>query len=99
MAAWKIAARELYAKGGAGTYADVADRSALCALVSLGLATSDGRQGGVNRATWTLTQRGIDWCEGRVSSEVVRPGGRRWFATWLASLPRDIRIAPPAEPA
>lgn len=41
---------------------------------------------------WRLTPLGLEFCEGRVVQNEVRPGGRYFVATWLRSLPRDIRL-------
>jgi hypothetical protein len=110
MSSWKLAARVLYRMGGTATVERIMDEEPdldsgrLCSLRLYGLATSNGRIGGNQPATYTLTQLGIDWCEGRVR-EVPAPRtpgihGRRmrFVATWLASLPRGIRITQP-EPA
>jgi hypothetical protein len=97
MSAWRLAVRALYDHGPAtsqqvelrigGVYA----HKALSAAVAYGLVHSPGKNNGT--ACWSLTPLGVDWCEGRVTQVEVRPGGRRWAATWLSSLPRDIRIA------
>lgn len=117
MSAWRLAAQALYALGGSGTINQLCyERNGLTQLVKFGLATSNGVKGGRQRATWTLTQLGIDWCEGRVvpvcgphpldkalaDRKNLRPGSfhrprarATWFiATWLMSLPRDVRITP-----
>lgn len=51
-------------------------------------------------ALWWLTPLGIDWCEGRVAEwygaypgdDCARSRKTRFVATWLAALPRDVRI-------
>lgn len=55
-----------------------------------------------SHCTYTLTQRGVDYCEGRITDVAGRMrdasdgrGPLRFVATWLASLPRDIRITQP----
>lgn len=69
MSAWRLAARALYENGGSGTFADICDPSALQQLQHFGLATSTGTRGGPNKnVTWSLTQLGIYWCEGRVAA-------------------------------
>jgi hypothetical protein len=102
MSAWKLATRALYDLGGSSTAArismkaggDLDVHSALGVATELGLVVAPGK--GSNRwepGSWVLTERGIDYCEGRVVQLERRPGGRYWASTWLASLPRDIRIA------
>lgn len=43
-------------------------------------------------ARWRLTPLGVDFLEGRVVQIEVRPGGRHFAATWLRSLPKNIRL-------
>lgn len=69
-----------------------------------GLARCNGSRGGPNTrnpATWTLTRKGIDWAEGRVRDThgskitgIPGAGLMRFLPTWLAALPRDVRITP-----
>jgi hypothetical protein len=97
MSAWRIVIRNLYSSGGSGT-AKVAGADFLTpyqAGNALEIAAKHGLvQGpGTGKQVWTLTQRGIDWCEHRVSDVYLLQRGIRWRATWLSSLPRDIRIA------
>lgn len=42
---------------------------------------------------YALTAFGIEFLEGRVVQAETRPGGRRWVATWLRSLPQGVRVA------
>ena len=67
MSGWRIAAKELYVRPGhCGTRAQIASEpSALAALKVKGMANCDGLHSVA--AVWTLTQRGIDWCENRVA--------------------------------
>lgn len=46
-----------------------------------------------DRKRWALTPLGRDWCEGRVATVQVRPGGRRFVATWLRALPQGLSMA------
>lgn len=98
MSAWMVAARAMYALGGSATSDELADalivataKAPLHELRCLGLVDNTGRRGSPGR--WVLTPLGIDWCEGRVKQIEVKPGGRRFVSTWLASLPRGLRIA------
>jgi hypothetical protein len=109
MSAWRQAVKVLYAKPDhTGTLRDcdlagivgAGNSSGLKYAGYLGLAEFHGHRG---RGHWKLTPRGIDWCEGRVVLALGlphRPGVRapyRLRATWLSSLPRDIRINQGAE--
>lgn len=97
MSAWRHAVRAMYALGGARTTAEIADRtiddprSGLFQALKLGLVEHPKARPGA-AVKWKLTQRGIDWCENRVTHTWDRPGGRRWVATWLSSLPRGISL-------
>ena len=106
MSAWRVLVRNLYAQGGGplpmqafdpilGQRPDMQMQSAK----RLGLVESRRVK---FTWTWTLTQRGRDWCEGRV--EVVETvnrgrgiGGRgklKGQATWLQAMPRpgEVRL-------
>jgi hypothetical protein len=108
MSAWRIAVQALYDHGpmSAGRVElYLSGRSGSAALRDAdyrGMVNTPGR--GLRHAgMWTLTQRGIDLCEGRLTlapGEPRVPGTRpafRLVATWLSSLPRDIRINQGAE--
>jgi hypothetical protein len=98
MSAWRIVVRSLYEMGPAtsgmvelhtgGTNAWIALRDARV----IGLVSSPEKKDGTG--LWSLTPIGVDWCEGRVTSVSLRPGGRRWVSTWLSALPRGLRITP-----
>jgi hypothetical protein len=105
MSAWRQAIRVLYAQPGhCGTLCDCElagiegaySASGLKYLSRLDLAKPNTARG--KQTKWTLTQRGIDYCEGRLTLGTKSwrggPGrpGFRLVATWLSSLPRDIRI-------
>lgn len=106
MSSWRLLARALNDLGGEATSAQLelkiggafAVGGALVQLRQLGLAERVGNWRGRGvRCTWRLTQRGVDWCEGRLTT-AGRKGGMRFIATWLASLPRGLRITPPEAP-
>lgn len=98
MSSWKLTLRALYVLGPATSqqidtylFGQVNTFKSLYEAKKLGLVVSPGRGHGTYRP-WRLSQRGIDWCEGRLAQVEQRPGGRMFVATWLASLPRDVRI-------
>lgn len=98
MAAWRLAVRALYELGPSTSAevelhlrGDIDGSHALCTAKGLGLVESPGNAGG-NFYPWHLTPLGVDWCEGRVTQAEVRPGGRRWVATWLSALPRGLTL-------
>jgi len=88
MSAWRIALAELHAAGGTADYRSFGDRVSRQELRKQGLATctKDGRN--LMETTWELTPLGREVAEGKVTFQRSRPGGRRWVATWLRSLPR-----------
>jgi len=101
---WRLIVRALHDIGGSGTNAQIRKRmggvmefesllvsAQLVAAARLGVVASSGRK---TDAVWTLTPTGLAWLEGRATMIRVRPGGRRWVATWLESLPRGLRIQP-----
>lgn len=102
MSGWRIAIRTLHQLGGTARTDRVAGLTrlvdagrALADARELGLVTGDGRRGPGVAATWTLTPLGRDFCEGRVAqapASRLRQRGRIFVATWLASLPRGIRL-------
>ena len=107
MSAWRILVRRLYDQGGGPLRrCDIDPHGS-----ELGEAPKEqldaARRDGLVEATrvkvtwtWTLTQRGRDWCEGRVEVVEARrehQRGRRpkqLRATWLAALPKagEIRL-------
>jgi hypothetical protein len=94
MSAWRIVARNLYAIGGSGLAAQfdgICQRSALKRMRDLKLIANNGKRG--RHCIWTLTPLGIAWCEGRAKYIHGRTRPTILAATWLASLPRDVRIA------
>jgi hypothetical protein len=105
MSRWRIVVRDLFDHGPSSAR-QVSLRTGLDARYGLedarrlGLAESPGRG---PSGSWKLTQKAVDWCEGRLAMS-HRPwspqGGRpptRFVPTWLSSLPRDIRINQGAE--
>ena len=98
MSTWRTVARALHVLG-PSTAAEVELHTgglfhggeALYRARELGLVEHDGEWRN-QRCEWHLTQRGLDWCEGRLAAVQLRPGGRRWFPTWLMALPRDVRV-------
>lgn len=94
MSGWKIATRELYAAGKPLR----ADQFTLNATASdPARALHDARMLGLVESrrhhytwAWHLTERGRDWCEGRVEVKYLKPmgqGGKRTVCpTWIAPL-------------
>lgn len=114
MSAWKLATRALFLLGGVATAREVDEangftfcvHSALTAAARYGLVQSEGRRGGRELNRWSLTAKGLDWCEHRLRTLPVhrQPQGARsrgyiglrFLPTWLSSLPRGVRL--PAGP-
>ncbi len=105
MSTWRLIVRALHDIGGSGTNAQIRKRmggvmefdasgvsAELCRAAELGVITSAGRRGHDN--IWQIITTGLAWLEGRITMVRTRPGGRRWVATWLESLPRGLRIQP-----
>jgi hypothetical protein len=107
---WRTVTRALYELGGAATVEEIECRvggicsggDALAQAALHGLVKGPGKSGGGNLRPWHLTQKGIDWCEGRLRERqgpkktgIPGAGRMRWFPTWLSSLPRGIRITTP----
>lgn len=106
MSAWRIAVQALHALGGTATARDIwvsgrmggGVKSALYKAKAMGLVTSPGYCGRDHAGAWVLTQRGVDFCEGRLAFAPGVPqstGGRppmRLVCTWLSALPRNVRI-------
>ena len=108
MSTWRLIVRALHDIGGSGTNVQIRKRmGGVMALDSSGVSAElsrAARLGVVSRAgrcknevRWQITPLGLDWAEGRITMIRSRPGGRRWVATWLASLPRGLRIQPARE--
>lgn len=106
MSAWRMAVRALHDLGGSATARDIWLKarlgggvySGLTQATKLGLVTGPGR--GAIATPYTLTQRGIDWAENRLTLApgVSTAGGRppmRMVCTWLSALPRGIRLGAP----
>lgn len=98
MSAWRMVTRTLYEADRAMTTEELADRTVECpkgglrSAQFLGLVSRTAAPYPGVPVQWFVTDRGIDWCESRITIEWLRPGGRRWVSTWLASLPRGIRL-------
>jgi hypothetical protein len=103
MAAWQLAIRAIHDNGpmsAANLDFLLSGRSGSAALRDAyyrGMVKSPGR--GLREAgLWSLTQRGLDFCEGRLQVAPAPWGGgpgrprMRFVATWLSALPRDIRL-------
>lgn len=108
---WQTAILALYEIGAPATVAQVEMHTG--GVFSGSHAFDTARRHGVAKcsapretgATWTLTQKGVDWCENRLRTVEQRrmPGrhskpqfvGMRFVPTWLAALPRGIRLTPP----
>lgn len=103
MSQWRIALRALHSAGKPMSVQEIETavggsfeaRGAMHRAQLLGLARSSLRG---RHASWSITDRGIAWCEGRIverqAPRACDPSRRRYrfVATWLSSLPRDIRI-------
>jgi hypothetical protein len=106
---WQIVTRALHELGGSATAAQVELRiggafyaaRGLESAAKHGLVKCSGKGAAV---PWVLTQKGIDWSEGRLTTAEQRryPGrespqfiGMRFVPTWLSALPRGIRITQP----
>ena len=100
MSSWRVFMRYLAEADGPMSTPSDAYAGAMDAE-RLGLAervTNIERRRG-ERTTWQPTQLGRDFLAGRVHQVATRPGGRRWAATWLRSLPQGLRIEQPASRA
>lgn len=84
MSAWRLVVMEIHRFG--PMQGDAAHSSSLQNARVLGLIEHDEKH------RWQLTPLGLEYCEGRVVQVEVRPGGRRFVATWLRSLPQGISI-------
>lgn len=102
MSQWAVTAKVLYQMGGKATRLDIllagGYANGLKVASQLGLMNHGEWRGRGESGVWWLTQKGIDFCEGRLRMAPAphRGGGGRpplrLVSTWLASLPRDIRI-------
>ena len=84
---WQDIVKQIH-QGGDVNYLE--DRTSLRSARKLGLVGAGGK---VRGEAYTLTQKGLDWIEGRLSIE--RKGnsaGMHQRATWLASLPQGLRL-------
>jgi hypothetical protein len=104
MSAWKVACRALHALGGVATRQQLEDYivddpyGGLVTLRRYGMVTMTPAATQFQPATFTLTELGLDWIEGRRKLSPV-PTNRAMLAllpTWLSALPRDVRITEPA---
>ena len=67
MSAWKLAVREIHALGGSVPWTHVIDiRDAIKAARRYGLVSTTGGRGRGQGGTWSLTSKGVDYCEGRL---------------------------------
>lgn len=106
MSGWKIRVRKLYEMGGGplprsafdpmDTSLGTKENGAMAPAVAHGLAVAQRRK---FQWLWTLTPKGRDWCEGRVTIVEKRHTGKgrgqhQMVATWLHALPRagEIRL-------
>jgi hypothetical protein len=100
MSIWRIAVKALHEIGGEADTAAVADftlsdpYNGLRIAKEFGLVeqTAGGRGGSRRLAKWRITAKGTALCEGRLGAYQLEHGRWRFAATWLASLPRGIRI-------
>ncbi len=96
MSGWRIALTALYDCGGTAGGSLIGTRSEISRLQQLGLvrrwwprtlhAVAYSRRR-LCDPLWQITPLGLDVAERRVMQICIRPGGRRWVATWLAALP------------
>lgn len=104
MSGWKIRVQRLHSLGGGplprsafdprDTTLGMKDKDVMSPAVKHGLVKPTRHK---FTWTWELTEKGRDWCEGRLKIvETHRKGsgrGRRAFvATWLKALPSDVKI-------
>jgi hypothetical protein len=102
MSGWRLVTRELYNASKPMLRADFAENkvggeveTSLRYAKALGLVES--RRPGL-RNVWSITDKGRDWCEGRISIQHIKPRsqGGKWTAcaTWLAALPgrNEVRL-------
>lgn len=98
MSAWKLVARELYEAGRpmASTEFLHVDRDALWRASRAGVVQqvsgSRKEHGSSEPATFVLTPRGREWCEGRATPTKKDEHGFVWVATWLKALPQGLRV-------
>ena len=113
MSGWRVVTKDLYAAGGGPLHPHKFDRCAtshgalyagLARAKELGLVENTvSGWGNAANGRWALTQRGIDWCEGRIELVCPKEGpsekvgrkvgsGMRPVATWLKALPRAGEI-------
>lgn len=93
MSAWRMTVHRLYSLGGQATLHQLDDGSnakvysALYQMLNLGLATHVKRS-----ELWVITQKGIQFCEGRIT--YIRNSKKRiqFVCTWILSLPQGIHI-------
>lgn len=85
MSAWKVVIKRMYAQGGSIRRCRFDDStfdfgSVFAQLKSYGLVEEKNK-------VWSLTKKGVDFCEGRIT--FVRPGPKKHYfqATWLKALP------------
>jgi hypothetical protein len=114
MSAWRFTLKQLHELGGRATYAEIAERtvddprSALRQARVLGLVDHDPFTSACSieerriGATWWLTDRGRQWCDGAITDARLRQPGQRigrprlaFTATWLAPL---LQAAGPLTP-
>lgn len=106
MSAWRLAVRRLYALGGTATVARIDDgtinslhRTLLSARI-LGLVSSSW-DGPWSQATYTLTEKGWLWCEGKLRDTYglrgmgKDPKALSFIATWLRAFPEPVQLETP----
>ena len=101
MSAWRIITKNLYAAGGGPVHANAFDMPDLSRETFWGgiyrakelgmIENTVSSWGNAARGRWSLTQKGRDWCDGRLGDE-YRHRKLCIVATWLKALPRAGEI-------
>ena len=110
MSAWRIITKALYAAGGGPVHTSAFDTCELsyhgfwngierAGHLGLIVNTVSGFSGADAAGRWELTDRGRDWCDGRIvvchpEWDRGKKKAQRPVATWLKALPRagEIRL-------
>lgn len=85
MSAWRLVVKEIHQRGPIRGTAGQSPSLRSARLNGLIEHNADGE--------WCLTPLGLDVAENRVKPVQLRPGGRRFVATWLRALPRGLSLS------